>query len=129
MKSLSKIILAAALLAPARLFACATCYANGAQINDPMVDGMNWAILTLGVVIATVLGTFLAYFIFIMRKGEKLEAAGQTLDAIRSYRQALATLGKFFPADPPATKLKDLEKKYPDLYKTALALPISPKNP
>lgn len=77
MKSLSKIILAAALLAPARLFACATCYANGAQINDPMVDGMNWAILTLGVVIATVLGTFLAYFIFIMRKGEKLEAAAQ----------------------------------------------------
>ena len=78
MKSLSKIILAAALLAPARLFACATCYANGAQINDPMVDGMNWAILTLGVVIATVLGTFLAYFIFIMRKSENLAAAEQS---------------------------------------------------
>jgi hypothetical protein len=66
-----------AVLAPARLFACATCYANGANINDPMVDGMNWAILTLGVVVATVLGTFLAYFIYIMRKSEMLEAAAQ----------------------------------------------------
>jgi len=59
--------------------------------------------------------------------GEKLDAAGQNLDAIRSFRQALATLGKFFPADAPAAKLKDLEKKYPDLYKTALEEPISPK--
>ena len=65
------------MLAPAKLFACATCYANGANINDPMVDGMNWAILTLGVVVATVLGTFLAYFIYIMRKSEMLEAAAR----------------------------------------------------
>jgi hypothetical protein len=76
-KSLNKIIIALAVLAPARLFACATCYSNGANINDPMVDGMNWAILTLGVVVATVLGTFLAYFIYIMRKSERLEAAAQ----------------------------------------------------
>jgi tetratricopeptide (TPR) repeat protein len=57
--------------------------------------------------------------------GEKLEAAGQTLDAIRCYRQSLATLGKFFPADPPADKLKDLEKKYPELYQQALQQPIA----
>jgi len=76
-KSLYKIIFALAVLAPAKLFACATCYSNGANINDPMVDGMNWAILTLGVVVATVLGTFLAYFIYIMRKGERLEAVAQ----------------------------------------------------
>jgi hypothetical protein len=61
--------------------------------------------------------------------GEKLEAAGQTLDAIRSYRQALATIGRFFPAAPPADKLKELEKKYPDLYQQALQQPIRPQNP
>ena len=77
MKSLNKIIIALAVLAPARLFACATCYGSGANINDPMVDGMNWAILTLGVVVGTVLVTFLGYFIYIMRKSEKLEAAAQ----------------------------------------------------
>jgi hypothetical protein len=76
-KSFHKIILALAVLSPARLFACAACYANGANINDPMVDGMNWAILTLGVVVATVLATFLTYFIYIMRKSEMLEAAAQ----------------------------------------------------
>ncbi|MCE0497861.1 MAG: hypothetical protein LV481_07950 [Methylacidiphilales bacterium] len=61
--------------------------------------------------------------------GEKLEAAGQSLDAIRSYRQALATLGKYFPADPPAAKLKELEKQFPELYQTALQQPITPKSP
>ena len=57
--------------------------------------------------------------------GEKLEAAGQNLDAIRSYRQALATLGKFFPAEPATTKLEEMKKKFPDLYAQALQLPIA----
>jgi tetratricopeptide (TPR) repeat protein len=61
--------------------------------------------------------------------GEKLEGAGQDLDAIRSYRQALATIGKFFPADPPAAKLNELQKKYPDLYQQALQQPITPRGP
>jgi hypothetical protein len=61
--------------------------------------------------------------------GEKLESAGQTLDAIRSYRESLATLGRFFPAEPPAAKLKELEKNHPDLYQKALLLPISVKGP
>ena len=61
--------------------------------------------------------------------GEKLEAAGQSLDAIRSYRQALATLGRFFPADPAAAKLKELEKSKPDDYKQALEEPIGAKTP
>jgi hypothetical protein len=61
--------------------------------------------------------------------GEKLEGAGQNLDAIRSYRQALATIGKFFPADPPAAKLNELQKKYPDLYQQALQQPIIPRGP
>jgi tetratricopeptide (TPR) repeat protein len=57
--------------------------------------------------------------------GDKLESAGQHLDAIRSYRQSLATLGKYFPAAPAKDKLDDMAKKYPDDYKEALQLPIS----
>ena len=57
--------------------------------------------------------------------GEKLEAAGQTLDAIRSYRQSLATLGKYFPADPPAAKLKELAARFPDVYRQAIQQPIA----
>jgi len=76
-KSFCTTILALAVLAPSKIFACAACYSNGANINDPMTAGMNWAILTLGVVVATVLATFLTYFIYIMRKSEMLEAAAQ----------------------------------------------------
>ena len=36
---------------------------------------MNWAILTLGVIIATVLGAFLTFLIYAIRKSEALEAA------------------------------------------------------
>ena len=75
MKLLRGLILALALCAPARLLACAACY--GAQIDDRMADGMNWAILTLGVIIATVLGTFLTFLIYAIRKSEALEAAAQ----------------------------------------------------
>ena len=57
--------------------------------------------------------------------GNKLEAAGQHLDAIRSYRQSLATLGRFFPAGPPQAQLDALQKTYPDLYQQALREPIN----
>ena len=60
--------------APAPVFACAACYG---QTDDSMANGMNWAILTLGVVVATVLGTIVTFFIYVMRKGEMLEAAAQ----------------------------------------------------
>jgi len=66
-------LICALLLAPAKLFACAACY--GGAIDAPMADGMNWAILTLGVVITTVLGGFLAFLIRAIRKSEALEAA------------------------------------------------------
>jgi len=64
-----------AALAPAKVFACAACF--GGHIDDRMADGMNWAILTLGVIIATVLGAFLAFLIRVIRKSEALEAAAQ----------------------------------------------------
>jgi len=74
-KTFSKLLLALAMLAPAKIFACAACY--GGHIDDRMADGMNWAILTLGVVVATVLGTFLTFLIYAIRKSEALEAAAQ----------------------------------------------------
>jgi hypothetical protein len=75
-KLLRNILLALAAFAPAKLFACAACY--GANIDSPMADGMNWAILTLGVVITTVLGGFLTFLIYAIRKSEALEAARQS---------------------------------------------------
>ena len=75
MKSFKKIILALAAFAPAKLFACAACY--GANIDSPMADGMNWAILTLGGVVATVLGAFLTFLIYAIRKSEALTAAAE----------------------------------------------------
>ena len=75
MKSLRKILFALGLLAPAKIFACAACY--GANIDSPMADGMNWAILTLGVVITTVLGGFMTFLIYAIRKSEALTAAAE----------------------------------------------------
>lgn len=60
--------------APANVFACSACYG---KTDDAMANGMNWAILTLGVVVATVLGVFLTFLIYIIRKSEALEAAAQ----------------------------------------------------
>jgi hypothetical protein len=57
--------------------------------------------------------------------GQKMEQAGQTLDAIRYYRQALATLGRYFPGDPPAGKLDALKKSNPDLYQKVMQQPLA----
>ena len=40
-----------------------------------MAEGMNWAILTLGVIITTVLGAFLTFLIHAIRRSEAVEAA------------------------------------------------------
>jgi hypothetical protein len=72
----ARIFIAAGVMqAPAKLFACAACY--GANLDAPMAEGMNWAILTLGVVVATVLGAFLTFLIYAIRRSEALEAAKQ----------------------------------------------------
>lgn len=72
MKALRNILFALALLAPARLLACATCF--GGNIDSPITDGMNWAILTLGVCISTVLAAFLTFLIYAIRKSEAVNA-------------------------------------------------------
>ncbi len=69
------LIIALAAFAPANVFACAACY--GGNIDSPMADGMNWAILTLGTVITTVLGAFLAFLIYAIRKSEALTIAAE----------------------------------------------------
>jgi hypothetical protein len=88
-----------AALAPAKLFACAACY--GANVDAPMTEGVNWAILCLGVVITTVLGAFLTFLIYAIRKSEALEAAnssGATANtAVRTPRPAVSILN----AEPP----------------------------
>ncbi len=66
---------ALAALAPAQALACATCYAG--NIDSPMAEGMNWAILTLGAVITTVLGAFLTFLIYAIRRSEALTAAAE----------------------------------------------------
>ena len=73
MKVVRTILIAAATCSPAKLLACAACY--GANIDAPMAEGMNWAIFTLGAVITTVLGAFLTFLIYAIRKSEALEAA------------------------------------------------------
>ena len=73
MNALRKILFALVLLAPAKIFACAACF--GPNIDSPMADGMNWAILALGVVLTTVLGGFLTFLIYAIRKSESVEAA------------------------------------------------------
>ena len=61
-----------ALAAPAKSLACAACYGN---VSAPMTDGMNWGIFTLLGVIVPVLGGFLAFFIYLIRKSEALANA------------------------------------------------------
>jgi len=74
-KSFRKTIFALATFAPAKIFACAACF--GGNIDSPMADGMNWAILTLGAVLTTVLGAFLTFLIYAIRKSEALTAAAE----------------------------------------------------
>ena len=62
-----------ALGAPVKSLACAACYSRA---DGPMVDGMNWGIFTLLGVIVPVLGGFLAFFIYLIRKSEAVANAG-----------------------------------------------------
>ena len=78
MKRVAKILflIALAVPAPSRMFACAACY--GGSIDSPMADGMNWGIFTLLGVVGTVLATFLVFFIHIIRRSEALNAAAES---------------------------------------------------
>ena len=75
MKTLCAILMLGLVSAPAKLSACAACY--GGAIDAPMADGMNWAILTLGGIVTMVLGAFLTFLIYAIRKSEALTAAAE----------------------------------------------------
>lgn len=70
MKLVFKLLIAIlALGLPAKSLACAACYG---QANGPMADGMTWGIFTLLGVVVPVLGGFLAFFIYLIRKSEAM---------------------------------------------------------
>jgi hypothetical protein len=70
MKLVLKLLIAIlALGLPAKSLACAACYG---QANGPMADGMTWGIFTLLGVVVPVLGGFLAFFIYLIRKSEAM---------------------------------------------------------
>jgi hypothetical protein len=80
-KSFRKILFALAALAPAKMFACAACgSANPDVEHSPLADGMNLAILTLGAFLLPVLGAFLTFLVYAIRKSEALEAARKQAD-------------------------------------------------
>jgi hypothetical protein len=69
-----------------QLFACPACgSANGNMPQSPLTDGMNLGILTLFVVIATVLGSIAAFFVFIVRREAALaaKAAAENLSEVK----------------------------------------------
>jgi uncharacterized membrane protein len=67
MKSLRKILVAAAALAPSPLFACAACYGRS---DSPLAYGMNWGIFTLMGVILSVLTCIALFFVHVIRREE-----------------------------------------------------------
>lgn len=70
MKSLRKILIAAALvmaLSGSPLFACAACYGKS---DSALASGMNWGIFTLLGVVLTVLTCIAVFFVHIVRKEE-----------------------------------------------------------
>jgi hypothetical protein len=59
-------------------FACPVCF--GAA-DSPAVDGMRMAIIALLAITVTVLGSFAAFFVYLMRRARTLEAESPTLGA------------------------------------------------
>jgi len=74
-KTFAKIFLALASAAPAKVFACATCY--GSNVDTNMTEGMNFGIFTLLGVVCTVLVTFGAFLFYIFRRSANLAAAAE----------------------------------------------------
>ena len=85
MKSFRKILkpvfaaLVLSVLMGSSLFACPACgSANSDMPSSPLTNGMNLGILTLFVVIATVLGSIAAFFVYLIRREAALAAKTAT---------------------------------------------------
>ena len=77
---------ALALATTSHLSACPACgSANGNMPSSPLTDGMNLGILTLFVVIASVLCSIAAFFVFIIRREAAFsaKAASENLSEVK----------------------------------------------
>jgi hypothetical protein len=80
------VVAALALATASQLSACPACgSANANMPSSPLTDGMNLGILTLFVVIATVLATIAAFFVFIIRREAAFsaKAASENLSEVK----------------------------------------------
>ena len=68
-KTLAAMILFAAALQPASVFACAACY--GAS-DSPLAKGMNWGIFSLLGIVTMVLGGIATFFVYIGKKSAEV---------------------------------------------------------
>ena len=68
-----------AVLQPSSSMACVACYG---QSDDPLAQGMNWAILTLLVITLSVLAAVAAFFVYLAKRAAALRpGAGAELEA------------------------------------------------
>jgi hypothetical protein len=65
LRTLLCILILSLALDPTSLWACTACFG---QSDSPLAAGMNWGILTLLATIVTVLGAFIAFFVFLARR-------------------------------------------------------------
>jgi len=70
-KTLAALMLFAAALQPASVFACAACY--GAS-DSPLAKGMNAGIFSLLGVVALVLGGFASFFVYLGKKSAEVNS-------------------------------------------------------
>lgn len=102
MKTARSLTILLLVLAPAKLWACAACF--GGNIDAPMADGMNWAILTLGAVILTVLGAFLTFLVYAIRRSEVLEAANQPAAGVQPAGRPIVSPESILNTETPIHK-------------------------
>jgi len=67
------LLIALAVVASSRAFACATCY--GAS-DSPLAQGMNWGIMVLLGFVGVVMTGIVAFFVHVGRNSAKMSAPG-----------------------------------------------------
>jgi hypothetical protein len=65
-------LLSIVILHPASVHACATCYG---QSDSPLASGVTWGILSLLLVVMTVLGSIVSFFVYINKRSAAAAAA------------------------------------------------------
>ena len=78
---LAAIVFGLLLAAPLPTMACAACFGRS---DSRLAVGMNWGIVSLLVVIATMLGLIASFFVFIARRASSLPAETAPIDRSES---------------------------------------------